>query len=63
MVDRDRLTIPHPGLLERRFVLIPLLEMDYNLQTPDGARLSDALAALPVTEGVRRGGPPLTLTL
>lgn len=53
------LSIPHPGILERRFVLIPLLEMDYNLTTPDGARLSDALAALPVTEGVRRSGPPL----
>lgn len=53
------LSIPHPGILERRFVLIPLLEMDYNLMTPDGARLSDALAALPVTEGVRRAGPPL----
>jgi 2-amino-4-hydroxy-6-hydroxymethyldihydropteridine diphosphokinase len=57
----ERLTVPHPGLLERRFVLIPLLEMDYNLTTPDGRRLSDALAALPVTEGVRRSGPPLTL--
>lgn len=55
----DHLTIPHPGLLERRFVLIPLLEIDYDLATPDGRRLSDALAALPVTEGVRRSGPPL----
>jgi 2-amino-4-hydroxy-6-hydroxymethyldihydropteridine diphosphokinase len=57
----ERLTVPHPGLLERRFVLIPLVEIDYDLQTPDGVRLADALAALPVTEGVRRAGPPLTL--
>jgi 2-amino-4-hydroxy-6-hydroxymethyldihydropteridine diphosphokinase len=57
----DRLTVPHPALLQRRFVLIPLLELDFTLATPDGARLADALAALPVTEGVRRAGPPLTL--
>jgi 2-amino-4-hydroxy-6-hydroxymethyldihydropteridine diphosphokinase len=57
----ERLAVPHPGLLERRFVLIPLLELDFALATPGGARLSDALAALPVTEGVRRAGPPLTL--
>jgi 2-amino-4-hydroxy-6-hydroxymethyldihydropteridine diphosphokinase len=54
-----RLTVPHPALLERRFVLIPLLELDLELATPDGTRLADALAALPVTEGVRRAGPPL----
>jgi 2-amino-4-hydroxy-6-hydroxymethyldihydropteridine diphosphokinase len=53
------LSVPHPGLLERRFVLIPLLELDFDLATPDGTRLADALAALPVTEDVRRAGPPL----
>lgn len=54
-----RLTVPHPALLERRFVLIPLLELDFDLALPDGRRLADALAALPVTDGVRRAGPPL----
>jgi 2-amino-4-hydroxy-6-hydroxymethyldihydropteridine diphosphokinase len=57
----ERLTVPHAALLERRFVLIPLLELDFDLETPAGERLADALAALPVTEGVRRAGPPLAI--
>ncbi|HUR85784.1 MAG TPA: 2-amino-4-hydroxy-6-hydroxymethyldihydropteridine diphosphokinase [Solirubrobacteraceae bacterium] len=57
----DRLRLPHDQVLSRRFVLIPLLELDLDLQTPSGERLADALAALPVTEGVRREGPPLQI--
>ena len=57
----ERLAVPHPTLLERRFVLIPLLEIDFGLATPAGVALADALAALPVTEGVRRAGAPLAL--
>lgn len=55
----ERLTLPHKQVLVRRFVLIALLELDFELTTPSGERLSDALAALPVDEGVRRAGPPL----
>ncbi len=38
-----RLTLPHPELLRRRFVLEPLLELDPGLRLPDGTALSDAL--------------------
>jgi 2-amino-4-hydroxy-6-hydroxymethyldihydropteridine diphosphokinase len=55
----ERLRLPHEQVLARRFVLVPLLELDFELTTPDGTRLADALAALPVEEGVRRDGPPL----
>lgn len=57
----ERLTLPHEQVLARRFVLIPLVELDFDLTTPTGARLADALAALPVDEGVRRAGPALAL--
>lgn len=57
----DRLTLPHVQATSRRFVLIPLLELDFELTTPTGERLSDALAGLPLDEGVRRAGAPLTL--
>lgn len=57
----QRITLPHQQVLERRFVLIPALEIDFDLATPAGQRLSDALAALPVHEGVRAAGPPLRI--
>jgi 2-amino-4-hydroxy-6-hydroxymethyldihydropteridine diphosphokinase len=46
-LSTDRLTLPHPEVTTRRFVLAPLLELDPGLTLPDGTRLSDALAALP----------------
>lgn len=54
-----RMTLPHEQLLVRRFVLIPALELDFELTVPSGARLADALAALPLDEGVRWAAPPL----
>ena len=57
----ERMTLPHEQLLSRRFVLIPALELDFDLCAPDGSRLADALAALAPDEGVRWAGPPLTV--
>jgi 2-amino-4-hydroxy-6-hydroxymethyldihydropteridine diphosphokinase len=57
----ERLRLPHEQVTARRFVLVPLLELDFELATPGGTRLSDCLAAMPLDEGVRREGPPLRL--
>jgi 2-amino-4-hydroxy-6-hydroxymethyldihydropteridine diphosphokinase len=54
-----RLTLPHEQATSRRFVLVPLVELDPELTTPDGLRLADCLAELPLDEGVRFAGPPL----
>ncbi len=60
-LSHERMTLPHEQVLSRRFVLVPALELDFELSTPSGQRLSDALAALPVGEGVRWAGPALTV--
>jgi 2-amino-4-hydroxy-6-hydroxymethyldihydropteridine diphosphokinase len=56
MVSGERLTIPHPELTERRFVLAPLLELDPELALPDGTRLADALEALGPGQRAERVG-------
>ena len=61
-LSHERMSLPHAQLLSRRFVLIPALELDFELRAPDGRRLADALAALPTGEGVRWAGPPLLLS-
>jgi 2-amino-4-hydroxy-6-hydroxymethyldihydropteridine diphosphokinase len=60
-LSHERMRLPHEQLLHRRFVLVPALELDFQLATPDGRRLSDALAAMSLGEGVRWAGPPLAV--
>jgi len=45
-LETDRLTLPHREVGSRRFVLVPLLELDPDLTLPDGTRLADTLAGL-----------------
>jgi 2-amino-4-hydroxy-6-hydroxymethyldihydropteridine diphosphokinase len=56
-LESDRLTIPHPELTSRRFVLVPLLELDPELALPDGRRLADALKRLGPGQRVELVGP------
>ncbi|MFL6202212.1 MAG: 2-amino-4-hydroxy-6-hydroxymethyldihydropteridine diphosphokinase [Thermoanaerobaculia bacterium] len=53
------LTLPHPRLRERRFVLEPLAEIAPDLRVPpEGARVSELLARLPPGQVVERIGWP-----
>ena len=45
-VDEPGLTVPHPSLHERRFVLEPLAELDPELVVPGRGRVRDLLAEL-----------------
>lgn len=54
VVVSDRLRIPHPELPRRRFVLVPLAEIDPQLCLPDGCPIVDLLWALGDTQRVRR---------
>lgn len=53
----QRLTLPHPEVTSRRFVLAPLLELDPELTLPDGTRLAGALASLGPGQRAERVGP------
>ncbi|HZO58249.1 MAG TPA: 2-amino-4-hydroxy-6-hydroxymethyldihydropteridine diphosphokinase [Solirubrobacterales bacterium] len=48
----ERLRLPHPEVTSRRFVLVPLLEVD----PPEPDTLRDALQALPPGQRVERVG-------
>jgi 2-amino-4-hydroxy-6-hydroxymethyldihydropteridine diphosphokinase len=52
VIDAPDLIVPHPRLVERAFVLVPLLEVLPGGQLPDGRRLTELLRALAPVEGI-----------
>lgn len=46
-LNDDRLKIPHPGMLERAFVLYPLAEIAPNIEIPGAGKLQDVLSSCP----------------
>ncbi len=54
-VDAPHLTIPHPGMQQRRFVLEPLAEIAPGIVHPvSGKTAAELLRALPVKDGTVR---------
>lgn len=47
VMDTPKLTLPHPRMHERRFVLLPLAEIAPELEIPGKGRVSELLAACP----------------
>jgi len=58
----DALEVPHPRLGERRFAMVPLLDVDPDLARPDGAALRDLVDAIGADEQpVQRSAHRLTV--
>jgi 2-amino-4-hydroxy-6-hydroxymethyldihydropteridine diphosphokinase len=45
VIESDRLTVPHPGIVERNFVLVPLAELAPHIEHPREHRTIGDLAA------------------
>jgi 2-amino-4-hydroxy-6-hydroxymethyldihydropteridine diphosphokinase len=56
VLETERLSLPHPELTSRRFVLAPMLELDPELELPDGTRLAAAYESLGEGQRAERVG-------
>lgn len=43
VVNQQRLSIPHPYILERNFVIVPLLELNQEVNIPNKGKLCDLI--------------------
>lgn len=46
VIDTETLTLPHPGLLQRSFVLAPMQDIDANFVLPNGRCVNEQLLNL-----------------
>ena len=50
IIDDDRLTVPHPRIPDRAFVLLPLADIATGVELPGMGRVGDLLAAIDASE-------------
>jgi len=53
IINTERLTIPHYGMSEREFVLIPLAEIAPQLQLPNGQKIALLSNSIPNNEMIK----------
>ena len=58
-LDAPPLTVPHPLMHERAFVLLPLLELDADPVLPGGRKIGELRLGPSSLSGVRPHAPPL----
>ena len=56
-IQHERLTVPHPYLTQRSFVLYPLADINLDLHLPDGTPLVDLLSRCPADGLIRLPSP------
>jgi 2-amino-4-hydroxy-6-hydroxymethyldihydropteridine diphosphokinase len=60
-MDEPDLIVPHPRITERAFVLLPLLELDPEVGSPDGTLLTEVRLGPHAAVGAHPYAPPLRL--
>ena len=58
-IDEPNITVPHPRMHERAFVLVPLLELDADPPLPGGRTASTLRVGTDARTAVRPHAPPL----
>ena len=53
IVDEMYLTIPHPEMTKRAFVLLPLVELDFNAEIPGVGKAKDILVNLDISDIIK----------
>ena len=53
VINSERLTVPHYGMKERAFVLIPMAEISSDILTPDGSNINTLVEEL-TEQGIQR---------